>query len=801
MCTTTGSEASGPLYLGGIAKKTNSGATVSDCVTDVTVESVCTTSVMGGLVGSNGGTIQNCVAIPEMTGYQMGGLVGANSGNIYNSYANPKFTYSGSYKYYGGLVGVNTGTVENCYARVQGTAPATTYFGYLAGNNAGGTLQYSYAPVATYVSSNGTAGTQTGLSTFGVTLATAYNYHVRDNQVDAVNTVNTYAPTYDAHHLADYQLKKYLNKWVDKKNGSSSTYAGWTRPTTQTINDDYPLLKLTSFNAVGATSGDASLNYGDINSHLTSFKNANQAICLYGSKSGVNTNVGIGTDAPLYIDEDAVLTQTGAIQAYVGVTLDNSACHNGANPSLASPGYTDNIDWHFFSSALSDAPIGLEYPSGPTTYGVDAPQATFTLDNAANGYFPTNLDNYYGDWDFYAYYEPDYHWINLKRNSESHWHEDWPDINIPYLNESTFTAGKGYLVALKEEGYLQAYGTLNTHQTEDPLEVNLSYSPDISWTTRQGHNLLGNPYQSYLDFDAFAAANTGIWNGGLANASYIIMDEDQKDYVQYAYGSSENPFGAGRYLHPHQGFIVVAGKADLKAKFHDGMRSITGSASFRSGDRPNYPLVNLFATDDNGNRDMVTVELGRPDKGGALKQSGLRTSKGSLSCHYEDEDYALVFTQPGLDAANIRFATDVDCAYTMTWNTQNGKFSYLHLIDNMTGTDIDCLTTEEYKFNSRTSDYKSRFRLVFDYTGVEENGEDVPSTSSGPSSFAFQMGNEVVVNGEGRLEMIDLLGRIVKTQELHGNQNTVSIPSGTAGVYVLRLENGNGTQVQKIVVK
>jgi hypothetical protein len=116
--------------------------------------------------------------------------------------------------------------------------------------------------------------------------------------------------------------------------------------------------------------------------------------------------------------------------------------------------------------------------------------------------------------------------------------------------------------------------------------------------------LLGNPYQSYFDFNAFAIANSGdtpgkIWPD-INNASYIIMDEDPLygGYVQYAYDQSENPFGANRYLHPHQGFMVKAGKTGLKAVFNNEMRNVTASASFRDGSRINYPLVNLFATDD-----------------------------------------------------------------------------------------------------------------------------------------------------------------------------------------------------------
>ena len=790
-------DVTGAFYLGGIAKEMTAGATVSDCVVESTIETASATAIAGGLVGRvSGGTIRNCVAVPDIKGYQMGGIVGSNAGDIYNSFASASFDYQGTSEYFGGLVGVNTGRVENCYALVRGTAPSSTYFGYLAGDNTSTTdkgLYYSYSSNSQYVATETgtTAGNQTGLGTFTATAADAYNYKSHDNQVTASG--NTYVP---GSASPNKQLVKTLNNWVKAK---GSPYAKWLRPTTQVINGDYPLLRLPAYNAVAATSGEASLAYGDINGYLTDYTLATQAICLYGSKADVNTNS--GSSAPLYIDQDAVITQTGDLHAYVGVTLDNTAGENGggANPSLVET--TDYIDWHFFSSVLSNAPIGLAYPSGQSVYGVTPAQATFTAENAANGYFPTNLDSYYGEWDLYGYYEPDYHWVNYKRNSESHWHQDFTDIQINYTNHTIFQPGYGYMIALAEENYLQAYGTLNSHPDYTlPLTVSLDYTPSISGTTRQGHNLLGNPYQSYLDFNLFAQYNSGLWGGDESDAYYIIMDEDQSGYIYYEYDASVNPYTAPRYLHPHQGFMVVVGQTGLSAKFDDRMRNTTAAGvTFRDG-QPSYPLVNLFAEDAKGNHDMVTVELGRPDKGGAPKQQALCASTGSLWCSYEGENYAIAFTQPGLNAANIRFASVEDAEYTMTWNTQNGEFSYLHLIDNITGADIDCLTTEKYEFTSRTTDYTSRFRLVFGYTGIEE--PSVPEPVEGPTPFAYYANGEIHLVGadacDASLQIIDMTGRIIVSRDAARHVSTNGM---VPGVYILRLTTDTGSRTQKIILE
>ena len=797
------------------------GGTVENCSGTGTLTSTHSDCVIGGLVGKQeGGTIHSSSAMSTMTGYQMGGLVGhiASGSNLYNSFANALFHSSGS-GYVGGLVGVNTGIVENCYAREQSDSSHGSTFGYLAGANqvtvsgttTKGNLNYSYAPATPYTAS-GVGGNQTGVSTFTAT-STPYQYKHADNQVAAV-AGNSYITNGALDRDGLKGLLATLNKWV----GSSATYSKWMRTSASPINGDYPIHNYTDYVCVGSPDNVMLEYHANFNTKFGAYITANRGtIYLYQSPAAeVTSSLSNSSGVPaLYIHEDVVMLHNSAIKAHVGVTIDNSAGAGGANPSF---GGEDAIDWHFFSSALAAAPIGLVYGDNTPYEAYHYPE-WYAYFNDADGYFPTNFNtssggDYYNDWDLYAYYEPEYHWINLKRNSASHWHEDWPGIHIyPYTNDTEFVPGKGYLVALKDEGYLQGYGTLNTNSGtgSDYISVPVTCTSSIGWTTREGHNLLGNPYQSYLDFDAFARENVSLWNAS-RTPFYIIMDEDNKDYVLYTVGQSPNAEQASRFLHPHQGFMIDCDVTGT-AKFDNSMRStsttvttsdssVTWDGGFRGGvDAPCYPLVNLMATDANGNRDIVTVELGRPDTSGAVKQDAMHTGKGSLWCRYDDEDYALVFTQPGLDAANIRFACDEDAEFTMTWSTHNGEFSYLHLIDNMTGADIDCLQQTEYKFSAKTTDYNSRFRLVFDYTGVEEN-EDGSSTVSGTETFAYYANGEIHLTGTpsatAQLQIIDITGRTIVSRD---GVHTVSTNGMTAGVYILRLTTANGTKIQKIILE
>jgi predicted outer membrane repeat protein len=752
----------------GVFGYVGSGGTVKNLIVSNTISATSATN-LGGIAGElDGGSVYNCISTVTLSGgTNRGALVGkVTSGSLLNSFAVSNDAVCGM------------GTATNCYVRLASGGSA---------NNMG------------TATNTGASGNNTGA--FSQT-ETPYLYHHNDNLRGSAS------------------LLSELNAWVAAQSVPADL-ARWTRTMASPINGDYPLLIMPGMKCVGTKSSSANtLNYNSsLNTMLGTHNASGDNIFFWGEETGVNTSNG---SANVYFAEDASLVHTSTItNAHVGVTLD---------PANGSQG----VHWHMFSPALSNAPLGLNYNNDNTdwpfslTHPSGMPYYLFTQkseSNATYGYFPShsygqsypannnnlsdadNAGNYYTHWDFYTYYEPEYHWINFKRNGNSHHHEDedpsHPHIDYHWdnntsnstslnINEPTLVKGKGYLVATDNECLLEAKGTLNQGTFTIHVTAQSAY--------RTGYNLLGNPYQSQFDFDEFADVNKALWGGTKTNASYVILNKD--GYTYYAYSGSSNAITstANRYLHPHQGFMIFATNSGT-ASFTNEMRVTGQTTTFRGNDHVDYPLINLIVTEDDGNRDIATIELGRPETGGAIKQYDLHLGTGCIYSHYEDQDYAIAFTLPGISEVPVRFETGADAAYTLTWDMENGEFSYLHLIDNMTGSNIDCLQEREYRFTSKTTDYKSRFKLVFEYTGVEEN-EDGPSTGSG--TFAFIMGNELVVNGgpstgsgAAALQMFDMMGRQVMTKNVSGVQTTIMLPDVPAGVYILRMND----RVQKIIIE
>ena len=124
--------------------------TITDCY--VEGGSVSGNNRVGGLVGSNYGTISECYSVVSIMGYiHVGGLVGDNSGSISKCYSTGSISAA---SYVGGLVGWNSsGAITNCYSASSVTADSVV----------GGLVGWNYSTI-TYCYSTGSV---TGITDVG----------------------------------------------------------------------------------------------------------------------------------------------------------------------------------------------------------------------------------------------------------------------------------------------------------------------------------------------------------------------------------------------------------------------------------------------------------------------------------------------------------------------------------------------------------------------------------------------------------------------------------------------------------
>ncbi|MBR6846852.1 MAG: InlB B-repeat-containing protein [Bacteroidales bacterium] len=179
------------------------------------------------------------------------------------------------------------------------------------------------------------------------------------------------------------------------------------------------------------------------------------------------------------------------------------------------------------------------------------------------------------------------------------------------------------------------------------------------------------------------------------------------------------------------------------------------------------------------------------NEGSELPKFYFGTQNANIYIPLDNEEYAIVSSNAQGEMP-VNFRAYVAGEYTITVNPEEVEMGYLHLIDNISGNDIDLLATPSYTFSAKADDYESRFRLVFSTTMVNaEMGED----------FAFISNGQLVIanEGEATLQVIDVTGRVVANENINGTCSKAI--NAKAGVYVLRLINGTDVKTQKIVIR
>ena len=130
----------GGWYVGGVVGY-NNGGTVTGCIFSGSgsVSGVTGSDYVGGVVGQNDGTVENCyntgsVKGPDsVSGSYVGGVVGDNSGTVENCYNTGSVTVTGSNGRVGGVVGNNEASVTNCYNTGSVSGPDSGFFNAVGG--------------------------------------------------------------------------------------------------------------------------------------------------------------------------------------------------------------------------------------------------------------------------------------------------------------------------------------------------------------------------------------------------------------------------------------------------------------------------------------------------------------------------------------------------------------------------------------------------------------------------------------------------------------------------------------------
>ena len=332
----------------------------------------------------------------------------------------------------------------------------------------------------------------------------------------------------------------------------------------------------------------------------------------------------------------------------------------------------------------------------------------------------------------------------------------------------TFKNGYGYLYANNASSSPSFKGTvLPSNQTKT---VDLAFAS----TTFGGWNLLGNPFTC----DAYF--------------------QDGRDFYRMNEGGTSLTLASG-VIHPMEGVFVKAddeGQSVVFTTTEPGRsQGMSFSLSKIEQERGGASVV----------ADRARIRFGEGDNLGKLT---LMADPNRLYIPQNGTDYAVVFSQP-VGELPLNFEAAENGTYTLSFENATEGLMYCHLIDNLTGADVDLLTPAgsspslrgqggvnqptSYTFTAKTTDYPSRFKVVFASVCGDADGDN--------ETFAFNNNGNWIILNEGRatLQVVDLMGRILSSEQIEGSASKAI--HAAPGVYMIRLVNGENVKVQKIVLR
>ena len=321
--------------------------------------------------------------------------------------------------------------------------------------------------------------------------------------------------------------------------------------------------------------------------------------------------------------------------------------------------------------------------------------------------------------------------------------------------DETFVQGVGYLASYEKQETATLTGTFYS-------ETSFVAYPELSYTEGKdlaNTYLLGNPFT--FDMDMSRASFTNLVNG-----IAVVTEEGGYDYTQ-----TTIPVGDGF-------FVQTIGEG---AEFSYDHKNVP--AETRSGRQANS--INVIATGKAGKDNAVINFAGQSE--GFSKLQNLNEEIATVFVSNNGKRYGIANVDENVAEVELSFVASQMGNYSISLDI-NGEFEEVTLVDRFAGIETNMLLENEYNFTATSRDNANRFVVKLD------NRQQTTDNSQ----FVYQSGEELIINAEGTIQIIDMMGRVVYSNEM--NNGRINVSDFNNAAYVVRVVNAEGVKSQKVVI-
>lgn len=335
---------------------------------------------------------------------------------------------------------------------------------------------------------------------------------------------------------------------------------------------------------------------------------------------------------------------------------------------------------------------------------------------------------------------------------------NYKDLDNGFVN---FESGRGYLYANSNDITLNFKGVLNSAAATYAMTYTATRPDDL-----KGFALVGNPFAHNIK----KGSGCAIDDARLASGYYTLTHSGEWE----AHTDDETVTSC-------QGILIQTSEAgDLT------IGNVVASASASKSAGKGHLALEVEGAQG---RDKAFVYFG---EGIGLNKMAHFNDAPMLYLRQNAKDYAIAHyaADETVGEVPVFFQASENGKYAISIANAGLGFDYLHLVDNLTGADLDLTDAQHqtYTFTAHSDDYAARFKLVYQMHQDEED--------TAVSFCYFADGRLVIpsIEGEAMLQIVDMSGRIVSSQMVKDSYNQPL--NLNAGVYVVRM----GDKTQKIVV-
>lgn len=321
--------------------------------------------------------------------------------------------------------------------------------------------------------------------------------------------------------------------------------------------------------------------------------------------------------------------------------------------------------------------------------------------------------------------------------------------------ESAFQQGVGYMASYEKENTAVFKGNLN-HEKSYVFPVSYNSEKDLA-----NFHLLGNPFSFNMKWSNVTATNLA--------SGYAVVNETGG----YTYrGAADDEIAVG------DGFFVKATSENPSISYSEG-RTLRNEKS---------QSINVVITGNAGS-DNVVVNLGKAGEEGFPKLKNFNEEITTIFVYNNDKSYGIYNCEEEVEEVPIYLNnTNGMGKYTISIDAK-GDFENITLVDLVSGDETNMLV-HDYNFTASQQENTKRFILKF----VEKQ------QTTDNSNFVYQSGEELIVNTQGTVQIIDIVGRVVYNNVVLNESERINISGFTTGTYIVRVISDKDVMTQKVVV-